>query len=74
MKHKEKRVLSSNVPLWFHRELAVRAAKKDITMSEYVYKLLRLALRREDWLDREVARRSAPQLEFPPILVETLDE
>ena len=74
MKKQGKVVVSSKVPLWFHRELHVRAAKKDTTISEYVYKLLRLALRREDWLDREVARRSSPQLEFPPISVETLDE
>ena len=67
-------VVSTKVPLWFRRELGVRAAKQDKTISNYVYGLLKLALRREDWLHREVERRSAPQLEFPPILVETLED
>jgi len=67
-------VISSKVPLWFRRDIGVRAAKKGQTISEYTYKLLRLALRREDWLTREVARRTGPQLEFPHISVETREE
>lgn len=66
--------LSTKVPLWFRREIGVRAAKESKTISDYVYDLLRLAQRREDWLEREVARRSAPQMEFPPILEETKED
>lgn len=74
MTDQTKVVLSTKVPRWFRREIGVRAAKKDKSISDYAYGLLRLALRREDWLNREVARRSAPQLEFPPILVETRED
>ena len=74
MKTREKTVISAKVPLWFRRDIGVRAAKRGDTISDYVYRLLRLALRREDWLNREVARRSAPQLEFPPILQETRED
>jgi len=71
MADQTKVVISAKVPLWFRRDLGVRAAKRDETISDCVYRLLRLALRREDWLNREVTRRSTPQLEFPPISVET---
>ncbi|MBA7716669.1 hypothetical protein ES703_125743 [subsurface metagenome] len=71
MADQTKTVISAKVPLWFRREIGVRAAKRDETISDCVYRLLKLALRRDDWLTREVARRSAPQLEFPPILQET---
>ncbi|MBA7664710.1 hypothetical protein ES703_72773 [subsurface metagenome] len=71
MTEQTKTVISAKVPLWFRREIGVRAAKKDETISECVYRLLRLALRRDDWLSREVERRSTPQMEFPPILQET---
>lgn len=74
MKHQEKTVISSKVPLWFRRDIGIRAARRSQTISDYVYGLLRLALRRDDWLTREVARRSAPQLEFPPISQETLED
>ena len=66
-------VVSTKVPVWFRREIGVRAAKRGETISEYVYHLLKLAQKREDWLNREVARRSTPQMEFPPILQETLE-
>lgn len=71
MADQTKVVISAKVPLWFRRDIGVRAAKRDKTISDYCYSLLKLALRREDWLTREVTRRSAPQLEFPPILEET---
>ena len=71
MSDQTKVVISAKVPLWFRREIGVRSAKRSKSISDYVYDLLRLALRREDWLTGEVARRSAPQLEFPPILEET---
>ena len=74
MADQTKVVISAKVPQWFRRDLGVRAAKRDKTISDYVYGLLRLALRREDWLTREVARRSAPQLEFPPILEEIRED
>lgn len=73
MSDQTKTVISTKVPLWFRRDIGVRAAKRDKTISEYVYGLLRLALRRDDWLTREVERRSSPQMEFPPIIVETRD-
>ena len=74
MRHQGKTVISSSVPLWFRRDIGIRAAKRSQTISEYLYGLLRLALRREDWLEREVERRSSPQLEFPPIIVETQED
>lgn len=74
MRNQGKVVLSSKVPVWFRRDIGVRAAKRGQTISDYAYGLLRLALRREDWLTREVARRSSPQLEFPPILEETRED
>lgn len=74
MRKQREAVISSKVPLWFRREIGVRAAKQDKTISDYAYGLLKLALRREDWLTREVARRAGPQLEFPPISVETREE
>jgi len=74
MADQTKVVISSKVPLWFRREIGVRAAKRDKTISDYVYSLLKLALRRDDWLEREIARRSAPQLEFPPILEEIRED
>ena len=74
MRSQGKVVVSAKVPVWFRRDLGVRAAKRGQTISDYVYDLLRLALRRDDWLTREVARRSSPQLEFPPITVETRED
>ena len=71
MRSQGKIVVSAKIPIWFRRDIGVRAAKRGQTISDYVYSLLKLALRREDWLTREVARRSTPQLEFPPIEVET---
>ncbi len=36
-------VVSTKVPVWFRREIGVRAAKRGETISEYVYHLLKLA-------------------------------
>lgn len=74
MRNQGNTVISAKVPLWFRRDIGIRAAKRSQTISEYLYGLLRLALRREDWLEREVERRSSPQLEFPPITVETQED
>ena len=71
MTDQTKVVLSTKVPLWVRREIGVMAAKRDESISQCVYNLIKLAMRREDWLRREVNRRTGPQLEFPPILVET---
>lgn len=74
MTQQVKVVVSTKVPTWFRRELGIKAATESKTISDYVYGLLKLGLRREKWLEKEVERRSSPQLEFPPIVVETLDD